>query len=873
MRGREREWRQVDGLLRTVGGGGGGTLLVDGEPGAGKTRLLAEAAAAASERGIGVLRGRPEELGELVPCGMLFEALDLRPEPDTGRDDPSFRLDSRARALERLRAAFEERAVAPVLAALDDLQWADPATLMALRALHGLLAPRSIGWLLSRSTGAAKGHAASLFDLLEQNGAARVALASLSPDTATELTTDLLGVPPDPATLALVSAAGGNPLLITELLAGLRDEGLLRVAGDGVHLSHAHVPDRLRRVVRHWTDSLGADARNLVETAAVLGQSFSPAQAASLLGTTPAALLPMVEECMAAGILAVNEHGLSFRQELVRGVVAAQVPRPVREALLDQIGVPGAHEPAGLPDVPGPGHSIGGIDAAIAAGRLQEAEQMVRGRLTDHEPASEVAELRCALADILYLTGRIDQATREAETVLAAPDLPGQVRDRAIRVRLYAMTSLRNRGRSVRAYARKILEQRSRHGAAATVAALMALAATEWDKGRLSDALALAEEARRLAGANVPAAHRYEPRLISAAMLTDVHRLDEARAILREARKDMFANGHLAWAADAAALEARAELLAGHLDGAVTEAERALDLATSLNTPRSAAVASSVLAAVALRCGDLRAATRHAAHVPGDSHDGRTRHALLAARVSDMRDGPLSAMTLLADLPGRSSGRQRLMLTMEPTASAWLVRMALAVDDRPAAEAVVATAEALSRANPGLPALVASAAHARGLLEGDCEALSRAAGQTQDVWARASAAEDLGVALAVAGRREDATGSLDQALAIYDDIGSVRDAARVRQRLRGMGVRHRHWSYAERPISGWDSLTETEHSVSMLVADGWTNRQIADQMFISVHTVAFHLRHIYRKLHINSRVELTRLAVAQGRIDPPAERL
>ncbi|MER6945183.1 AAA family ATPase [Nonomuraea sp. NPDC000554] len=868
MRGREREWRQVDGLLRTVGRGGGGTLLVDGEPGAGKTRLLAEAAAAASERGIDVLRGRPEELGELVPCGVLFEALDLRPEPDTGRDDPSVRLDSRARALERLRTAFEERAAAPVLAVLDDLQWADPATLMALRALHGLLAPRSVGWLLSRSTGAAKGHAASLFDLLEQNGAARVALTSLSPDAVTELTTDMLGVPPDPATLALVAAAGGNPLLVTELLAGLRDEGLLRVTGDGAHLSHAHVPNRFRRVVRHWTDSLSADARNLVETAAVLGQSFSPAQAASLLGTTPAALLPVVEECMAAGILAVNEHGLSFRQELVRGVVAAQVPQPVREALLDQIGVPGAYEPAGLPDVP----SIGGIDAAVAAGRLQEAEQMVRGRLTDHEPASEVAELRCALADILYLTGRIDQAVREAETVLAVPDLPGQVRDRAIRARLYAMTSLRNGGRSVRTYARKILEQRSRHGAAATVAALMAFAATEWDKGRLADALALAEEARRLAGADEPVAHRYEPRLISAAMLTDVHRLDEARAILREARKDMFANGHLAWAADAAALEARAELLAGHLDGAVTEAERALDLATSLNTPRSAAVAGSVLAAVALRCGDLRAATRHAAHVPGDSHDGRTRHALLAARVSDMRDGPRCAMTLLADLAGRS-GWQRLMLTMEPTASAWLVRMALAVNDRPAAEVVVATAEALSRANPGFPALAASAAHARGLLEGDCDALSRAAGQTQDVWARASAAEDLGVALAVAGRREDATGSLDQALAIYDDIGSVWDAARVRQRLRGMGVRHRHWGYAERPISGWDSLTETEHSVSMLVADGWTNRQIADQMFISVHTVAFHLRHIYRKLHINSRVELTRLAVAQGRIDPPAERL
>ncbi|MEU8251935.1 ATP-binding protein [Nonomuraea sp. NPDC048916] len=78
MRGREQEWRAVDDLLRTIEGGGGGTLLVDGEPGAGRTRLLAEAAAAASERGLGVAGAGPEELGELVPCGVLFEAESAR---------------------------------------------------------------------------------------------------------------------------------------------------------------------------------------------------------------------------------------------------------------------------------------------------------------------------------------------------------------------------------------------------------------------------------------------------------------------------------------------------------------------------------------------------------------------------------------------------------------------------------------------------------------------------------------------------------------------------------------------------------------------------------------------------------------------------
>jgi DNA-binding CsgD family transcriptional regulator len=76
-----------------------------------------------------------------------------------------------------------------------------------------------------------------------------------------------------------------------------------------------------------------------------------------------------------------------------------------------------------------------------------------------------------------------------------------------------------------------------------------------------------------------------------------------------------------------------------------------------------------------------------------------------------------------------------------------------------------------------------------------------------------------------------------------------------------------HWSRSERPVSGWASLTDTERSVAELVAQGLTNPQVADQMFISPHTVKFHLRQVFRKLAIGSRVELARLAVEQG----PAE--
>jgi DNA-binding CsgD family transcriptional regulator len=88
---------------------------------------------------------------------------------------------------------------------------------------------------------------------------------------------------------------------------------------------------------------------------------------------------------------------------------------------------------------------------------------------------------------------------------------------------------------------------------------------------------------------------------------------------------------------------------------------------------------------------------------------------------------------------------------------------------------------------------------------------------------------------------------------------------RVRARLRATGVRVRHWSYADRPAFGWESLTDTERRIVILVAQGCSNRQIASQMFLSVHTIAFHLRRVFCKLDVSSRVQLASLAAEQAR--------
>ena len=79
--------------------------------------------------------------------------------------------------------------------------------------------------------------------------------------------------------------------------------------------------------------------------------------------------------------------------------------------------------------------------------------------------------------------------------------------------------------------------------------------------------------------------------------------------------------------------------------------------------------------------------------------------------------------------------------------------------------------------------------------------------------------------------------------------------------------RRTHSSKSLRPTFGWNSLTEAEHSVTELVADGLTNREVATRLFLSPHTVDSHLRHIFRKLDINSRVDLVRIVTARSVAD------
>jgi DNA-binding NarL/FixJ family response regulator len=123
--------------------------------------------------------------------------------------------------------------------------------------------------------------------------------------------------------------------------------------------------------------------------------------------------------------------------------------------------------------------------------------------------------------------------------------------------------------------------------------------------------------------------------------------------------------------------------------------------------------------------------------------------------------------------------------------------------------------------------------------------------------------EDLGIAQLRQQSRESGVDALGRALVLYIDAGATWDAGRVRGRLRAQGVRRRLVA-AERPAKGLAALTESELAVARLVAAGLTNRDAAERLFVSPHTVNSHLRHTFTKLGVNSRAELTRL------VSPPS---
>jgi DNA-binding CsgD family transcriptional regulator len=246
---------------------------------------------------------------------------------------------------------------------------------------------------------------------------------------------------------------------------------------------------------------------------------------------------------------------------------------------------------------------------------------------------------------------------------------------------------------------------------------------------------------------------------------------------------------------------------------------------------------------------------------------GLRRHAawLLALQAMARSDAE-RAHSVLAALEQDGVDTVLPLYPMDVTDPPQLVRIAMASGQDAMARATSAVAGERALINPDVPSVGGAAAHCRGLLESDVDALTTAVelltGSPRPL-ALASALEDCGRALVAAGDKETGIERLTLALETYARLGATWDAGRVRGRLRALGVRRRI-TPSSRPAKGWAGLTESELVVARLVGEGLTNREVAERLYVSPHTVGMHLRHAFAKLDISSRVELARIARVTG---------
>ena len=363
--GRDRELARISLLLDDALAGRGRLVLCTGEAGIGKTRLAEETATTAAARGTPVAWARAADWGSSPPYGLWRLVLDesalwgagddrgdaglwSRVSGDAERPVLAESADSGSARRYALFAEVRRRLVqaagrAGLLVVLDDLQWADEASAALLadvvRQLRGT--PILVFATYRDSAGSGEVSAGLLPQLSADAHTERVDLRGLAAEAVGELLL-AAGVPASPEQAGEVySQTGGNPFLVRELARMLAGQDRRGPGGLGEAWA---VPGRVIEATAYRLTQLSARARELLQTAAVVGNSFSVGVVAAMLDVPVLTLLGPLDECRAAGfVVAADRPGdYRFSHALVRSAVAtalnAAEQRRLHAAAADTIG-------------------------------------------------------------------------------------------------------------------------------------------------------------------------------------------------------------------------------------------------------------------------------------------------------------------------------------------------------------------------------------------------------------------------------------------------------------------------------------------------------------------------------------------------------
>lgn len=924
VRGRRTEQELLTQWVRRhVHRNGGGVLWIEGPPGAGRSRMLAGAGTEAALAGARVLTGAGLARGQLTPLAPLLDALSAETDgfahgPRAGSPEEGESYWLLREVGDRLRALALER---PLVLLLDDVHDCDDLTLLAVRTLTARLAGLPLLWVLaSRAHPDAPAVRTLRRDLLSGR-ATHLELPPLGPEAVRQMAQDILG-PRAAAAAPYLPYLDGLPGLVRQFCAHL-GHGSPTAAEGPADASTVLAPLVTRRLHQLSEDGrelvLTASVLGGSVTVKHLSQVMGRRE--------PTLLRPLREVLAARLLHAGHDRLTfphTAVREAIAATLPGPVRTSIRRRLVEarmKAGVPAVSLAPELVDLAEPGDAQAGRVLRAAAQELaavapgSAARYLRRAVELTADVCPERQRLSAELIPLLWQSGDIAGARDLARRVVqAAPDAlthaeaclelarmgsqfhvrqpDAQVRHvhrrRDVPVALkdqLLLTTLLNRllaGEAGEAggggMAESLMRTRGTHPVSElTHRILRSMSACH--RHHWADALKHSEAA--IAGiAHLDPAHAATlPEVALAtswrAALLGLSGDDRsARDLVEEAANEAEQRGRRALLPLWRSARARLLLDAGQLAEAARELASAETEAAATGVSflgESAALCTR--ARVAFHMGDDAAmeecAARADACLSGDDPRQRGIGAWVTLITMAYRDdlGPAERHLPLAMAHARRGYVHAL--PVDPAETVLLVRIALGAGRRDDAVSVVEFAEHRAQRGPRFSLFAAVAAHVRGLLDGDPDRLLAAAERygTARPLLGAEAWEDAGALLAEAGSPE-ARGRFERALEGYEACGAHRNVRRVRGRLRKLGVKPgakpgTAAPAADVPGAGWRGLTPSELGVVRLIAHGATNRQAAERLFVSPHTVNTHVRHAFEKLGIRSRVQLARLYLTE----------
>jgi len=935
--GRTQELAILRGAAEALRAGDGTVVWVEGESGIGKSSLVAEALAA-GDPGWEIGWGMADQLSERLPLRVMLDCLQVRPgSPDPRRAQAADLLRGRRPGLfgegdestgveVLLTLADELCAAAPTVLVLDDLQWADDASLMVWHQLAASIGQLRLLLIATCRPAPRRQEVQQVRAAVVRRGAAVLTLGPLPETDVTSLVTAMVGAPPGDALRRLTAQAAGNPLYVRELVDALVREQALQIRPTAeLTLAEEQLPVSLAAVLADRLSSVPAETAQMLRTAALLGGRFTVTDLALVLRRPVSDLAAGVQEATAAGILAGSGSELVFRHPLIRQALYESTPTALRTALhaeaAQQLAASGAdalsvaqqlsaaERPGGgwarawliqaaptltrrapqlaaellgreleetAADDEGRDSLLAGLVRALhAAGSYQEAGRRARQALTVMTDPALRGEMALILAHAQWGAGGDDEAVRVLRQALAAADLP-----RIWQARLLALLGQVERQAAgfdtAESISRRALTAAEEAGDPfATAQALNDLWLIHSVRRHHAAALDNIDQALGLLGDDHDHADLRSIALDCRTFtLQNLDEWQQAELALRQAREFAQRTGRTDRATWAIAAVLRYWL--GQWDDALAElgsdAPEALGpfYYSFLRERWSALLMHGVAALIAGRREQRTTASQHLREglaLPIENlADRENRDFLVAAHALSLEQSGKTreAMLRLAEIVPRRDGEMTLTHQWLPD----LVRLALAAGDRQVARGAAQACQDEAAAETPPARATAASLRCRGLLRSDPGPLRTAVAHYRSPGPAVelpAALEDLAVVLAKRGQEDEARAVMNEAASLYEDMEARWDIRRADSRLRAYGIRRGvRGRRGPRAASGWEALTPTEIKIAALVARGDSTPDIARSMFLSRRTVQTYISRILAKLGAKGRVEIVREALRHG---------